>query len=124
MNKRNKEATRDRVLYALLHTNTNVEAARIAEVSVKTVSNYLRKDDFKRDYEDARTRMLDDATKQLQQSLQPAITCLVEIVMDKRASKAYRISAAKSLIDNAQRFTETLDLFKRVKALEEMERNK
>jgi hypothetical protein len=68
--------------------------------------------------------MLDDATKQLQQSLQPAITCLVEIVMDKRASKAYRISAAKSLIDNAQRFTETLDLFKRVKALEEMERNK
>lgn len=62
--------------------------------------------------------MVEDATRQAQQSIAPALSTLREIVEDKTETAQSRIQAARSTLEYALRLTEQLDIIERIQALE------
>ena len=63
--------------------------------------------------------MVEDATRQAQQAIAPALSCLREIVEDKEEAAQTRIQAARSTLEYALRLTEQLDIVERIQALED-----
>lgn len=112
------QATKDRVMAAMLTCPTQEQAAKQAHVSISTVKNYLADPAFSHELKERRGQILQDAAMQLQLTVSPAVECLLEIVRDKRASRAYRIQAAKALMDGAIRYTETAQLAEDIKELQ------
>ena len=62
--------------------------------------------------------MIEDAAAQAKQSLNPALSCLREIVEDVDATATARIQAARSLLEYGLRLTEITDIMKQIDELE------
>ena len=82
----------EKVIAALLSTNTREEAAK---------------------------GIISNSTEQIQKSLSPAITTLKAIVEDDSANIHARVSAARSLLEYGIRLTEINDIGARLDKLEE-----
>ena len=63
--------------------------------------------------------MIEDAATQARQSLNPALSCLREIVEDGGETATARISAARSLLEYGLRLTEIADIMKQLEELEQ-----
>lgn len=61
---------------------------------------------------------MDSATRQLQQNLTAAIDRLGKIVEDDEESSITQVSAARTLLDYALRFTEFNDILKEMESTE------
>jgi hypothetical protein len=119
--KKRTEDKKAKVLAALLTSNSRKEAAKKAGVSESSIYDYLRDPDFNMKFTEAQGRILEDACNQIQRNLQPAITFLKDVVTDPRTSKAYRIQAARTIIEFSLKFSETVNFEKRLKAIEDAE---
>ncbi len=90
--------------------------------------SYLSNTEFMTAYRQAVTSLLDDATRESQQALSPALSVLREITTDTEAPATARITAARSLLEYALRLTEFTDVMSRMTELEktvaELEGNK
>ena len=62
--------------------------------------------------------MIEDAASQAKQSLNPALSCLREIVEDASETATARIQAARSLLEYGLRLTEITDIMKQLNELE------
>ena len=102
----------ERALQALLVCRTRRAAAKAAGVSESTLREYLKDPEFYSAYQCAAARVMDGATRQLQQNLTAAIDRLAQIVADDAESSAAQISAARALLDYGLRFTEFNDILK------------
>lgn len=105
-------------LDALLVSNTRTEAAQRAGVDVKTLRGYFKKEEFLEAYKEAFAAKVDEATRQAQQSLSPALSTLAEICQDKEAGYMARVSASRSLLEYGLKLGEHNDLAARVAELE------
>ena len=56
--------------------------------------------------------MIEDAAAQAKQSLNPALSCLREIVEDGEETATARIQAARSLLEYGLRLTEIVDILR------------
>ena len=56
--------------------------------------------------------MIEDAAAQAKQSLNPALSCLREIVEDGAETATARIQAARSLLEYGLRLTEIVDILR------------
>lgn len=101
---------RERALQALLTQPTKAEAAAAAGIGVSTLRSYLHEPEFKAAYKEAVRSMIEDATRQAQQTLNPALTTLLEIVQDREAGHMARVSASRSLLEYGLRMTEINDI--------------
>ena len=110
---------RERVLSALLTSNTRREAAAVARVSERTVYQYLQEPEFAKLYADARREMVTAATAQLQQGLSPAVSTLSTVAADPEAAPPARVAAARAVLEFALRYSETTDIMERLAKLEE-----
>ena len=113
-----KETNREKVLAALLICNSNKEAAALTGISERTIYNFLKDPEFKRDYEDAKRGMIKAASEQIQRSLSPSILALTTIVNDHEAGKTARVQAARTLLEFGIKLSEFASLEERVTALE------
>lgn len=107
-----------KALQALLVCSTRKDAAKMAGIDVRTLRRYFKDEAFIREYKDSFAALVDEATKQAQRSLSPAIQTLKEICEDKNAGHMARISAARSLLEYGLKLGEHNDLAARVAELE------
>lgn len=103
---------------ALLTCRTKAEAAKAAGIGASTLRGYLKDPEFLDRYREAFGNLVQDATRQAQQAIAPALDTLREIVEDKEAPAQARIQAARSTLEYALRLSEQLDVVERIQALE------
>lgn len=101
-----------RALQALLTCSTKREAAKAAGITDRTLRTYLADADFQAEYRRAVRSLVDEATKQAQKALTPAITALRCIVEDDTEKSGNRISAARALLEFGLRLTEFNDILR------------
>ena len=68
----------NKALQALLTSPNKRAAAEAAEIDEKTLRKYLAEPEFQKEYKAAFSELVTDATRQVQQSLNPAISALVD----------------------------------------------
>lgn len=105
-------------MQALLTSRTRAEAARAAGIGESTLREYMKDPEFLERYRDAFSKMVEDATRQAQQVLSPALSVLHEIMEDGDIPAAARISAARAALEFGIKLTETNDFAARLEALE------
>lgn len=109
---------KERLLAALLTSRTKKEAAAAAGIAYRTMLTYFEDSEFCRRYREAFAGVVQDATRQAQQLLDPALSTLREIMEDEELPAAARVNAAKIALDYAVRLTDQNDLAERLAALE------
>lgn len=109
---------KEKALAALLTHATKKEAAEAAGIDPRTMRRYFDDADFQRAYKAAFGGMVEDAARQAQQAIAPALSTLREIAEDGEADAQPRISAARSLLEFGLRMTEQLDILDRLTELE------
>lgn len=113
-----------KALLALLTNPTKEKAAVAAGITPKTLRGYLAAPDFQEEYKKAFSGMVEDAVRQSQQSLEPALATLREIVEDSALDAPPRISAARSILEYSLKLTEQNDILGKLEALEVTVRDK
>lgn len=99
-------------------SRTRAEAAKAAGIGESTLRGYLREPEFQARYREAFGNLVQDATRQAQQAISPALSTLREIVEDESAGAQARILAARSTLKFALKLTEQLDIISRIETLE------
>lgn len=110
----------NKALQGLLCKPTKREAAAFAGVSESTMRSYLGNTEFMTAYREAVTGLLDDATRESQQALSPALSVLKEITTDTEAPATTRVAAARSLLEYGLKLTEFTDVMTRMTELEKI----
>lgn len=109
---------KQKALLALLSQPTKEKAAAAAGITSKTLRVYLADPDFQAEYKRAFSGLVEDATRQAQQSLAPALSTLREVVEDSGEDPKFRISAARSLLEYSLKLTEQNDIVAKLQELE------
>ena len=71
-----------RALQALLTCKTREEAAAQAGIAPRTLRSYFEDPEFQKQYKKAFGNLVEDATRQAQQTIAPALDTLKEIMQD------------------------------------------
>ena len=107
-----------KALAALLTSPSKAAAAKAAGIAPRTLRDYLADPEFQAAYRDAFGNMVEDATRQAQQAISPALSTLREIVEDREEDAQARISAARAILSHGLKLTETTDILNRLQELE------
>ena len=107
-----------KALLALLTNPTKEKAAAAAGITSKTLRGYLADPEFQAEYRKAFAGMVEDATRQAQQAIAPALSTLREVVEDSGEGSQFRISAARSNLEYSLKLTEQNDILAKLKELE------
>ncbi|CAH0535535.1 hypothetical protein [Oscillospiraceae bacterium] len=99
------------------HTGAGGTKSRYRAYDLET--RYLDEPEFQTAYQEAVTKLLEEASVQAKQGLSPALSCLREIVEDRKTAATARIQAARSLLEYGLRLTETVDVMKQLNELEQ-----
>ena len=102
--------SQNKALQALLTCSTKKEAADVAGITDRTLRTYLADPEFQAEYRKAVGELVDEATRQAQRALNPAITALRCIVEDETEKSGNRISAARTLLEFGLKLTEFNDI--------------
>lgn len=109
---------KQKALLALLTNPTKEKAAATAGITSKTLRGYLADPEFQAEYKKAFAGLVEDATRQAQQSLTPALSTLREIAEDGAENAQAQISAARSILEYGLKLTEQTDILTRLEDLE------
>lgn len=107
-----------KALLAPLTNPTKEKAAAAAGITSKTLRGYLADPEFQAEYRKAFAGMVEDATRQAQQAIAPALSTLREVVEDSGEGSQFRISAARSILEYSLKLTEQNDILAKLKELE------
>lgn len=111
---------KQKALLALLTSSTREKAAAAAGITPKTLRGYLEDPEFQAEYKKAFAGLVEDAARQAQQTLDPAIAVLREIMEDNGESGQVRVSAARSVLEYGLKMTEKLAIIDKVDELEKI----
>ena len=103
---------------ALLSCPSIEAAAEQAGVSAATLRRWLADAEFKARYREARRQVVEQAVSGLQQAAGEAVAVLSTIAGDAAQPAGARVSAARTILDQAFRGMEVLDLAARIEQLE------
>lgn len=109
-----------KALLALLTNPTKEKAAAAAGITSKTLRGYLADPEFQAEYRKAFAGMVEDATRQAQQAIAPALSTLREVVEDSGEGSQFRISAARSILEYSLKLTEQNDILAKLQELEKV----
>lgn len=108
----------ERALSALLTSKTKLEAAEKAGITDRTMRRYFEDPEFCQRYREAFAGVIEDATRQAQALLMPALSTLQTVMEDEEIPAQARITAAKSIIDYSLKLTEQADILEQLRELE------
>lgn len=83
-----------------------------------TVSHRVSNPEFRKKYDEAREGLIISTRDMLQRSTCNAVSTMVAIMQDERASQQTRLNAAEAILKHGARYTEIGDVLERIKALE------
>lgn len=109
---------KQKALVALLTQPTKEKAAAAAGITSKTLRGYLDDPEFQAEYRKVFAGLVRDATRKAQQTLNPAISVLQEIMEDGDENGQVRVSAARSVLEYGMKLTEQTDILDRLRELE------
>lgn len=98
------------------------KAAQSVGVPESTVYRWLRRDDFKKEYNAKKMQMVAEASSYLQIKLVDATETILAIMQDKTAPSQSRLNAARSVYEYALKLAELRDVEDRVNELERLRR--
>lgn len=110
--------SKQKALAALLTSPTKKAAAEKAGINERTLRDYFKDSEFLEEYNRAFAGVVQDATRAAQQTLQPAISTLKEILEDGDETGQVRVSAARSVLEYGMKLTEQADILARLDDLE------
>lgn len=113
-----KRINDEEIILALLSSPTLEMAARQCRLSVRQLYERRQDPTFVDKLKQAQAEALESTTRFLQSATGTAARVLAEIAESPGRPAQVRISAAKSILDMAVRYTETVDLQGRLDALE------
>ena len=109
MGKTKKKAVSDEAIIAAIMENaTFKDAAEKIGVSVRTIQDRMKDDDFRKLYTAAKRDLLRRACKHINDKLEDSINTVAEIMNDREVNAAVRLQAAQTIITNAVKFSERL----------------
>ena len=116
----NKELTnvQRRAIEALMLTNTIARAAQKAKVSEKSIYVWMKQDHFQTVLRVARRNALAHTTTRLQQITARAVDTIEDVMEDKKASSASRVSASRLSLEMMYRGCALDDIVERLKTME------
>lgn len=107
-----------KALVALLTQPTKEKAATAAGITSKTLRSYLDDPEFLAEYRKAFSELVEDATRKVQQTLDPAVAVLREVMENDSENGQVRVSAARSVLEYGLKMTEQTDILNRLQELE------
>ena len=110
--------SKQKALAALLTSPTKKAAAEKAGINERTLRDYFKDSEFLEAYNRAFASVVQDATRAAQQTLQPALCTLKDIMEDADIAPAARVQACRTALEYAIRLTDQNDLAERLAALE------
>ncbi len=110
----------ERALVALLACGEIKEAAHVAGVNEATLWRWLQLPDFQTHYRAARRQLVETAIAQLQSDCTIAVRVLREVAEDREAPASSRVSAAKTILEQAVGAIQLIDLQERIERLESL----
>lgn len=113
---RTRVVSDEAIIAALLSIPTLDAAAQQCGLSVRQLYTRRQNPDFIRKLQKAQGDALEGTARYLQHSTATAASTLVEIC--KNGSEQNRLTAARTLLDQAVRLSETVDFSRRLEALE------
>ena len=109
---------KEKLLAALLTSRSKKEAAAAAGIAERTMRTYFEDPEFCQRYREAFAGVIEDATRQAQALLMPALSTLQTVMEDEEIPAQARITAAKSIIDYSLKLTEQADILEQLRELE------
>lgn len=109
---------KEKLLAALLTARSKKEAAAAAGIAERTMRTYFEDPEFCQRYREAFAGVIEDATRQAQALLMPALSTLQTVMEDEEIPAQARITAAKSIIDYSLKLTEQADILEQLRELE------
>jgi len=106
------------VIGALISQHSISDAAKSAKIGKRTLWRWLKMENFKRAYLDARREVVTQAIVKIQAGMTAAAETLLEVMKSKKSSPSARVSAARTLLDFGLRAIEIEELELRVESLE------
>lgn len=107
-----------KALVALLTQPTKEKAATAAGITSKTLRSYLDNPEFRAEYRKAFSELVEDAARKVQQTLDPAVAVLREVMENDSENGQVRVSAARSVLEYGLKMTEQTDILNRLQELE------
>jgi hypothetical protein len=115
----NLNGKKARALEALLSSKSVEEAAQQARVSRTTLFRWLREDErFQGEYRRAGSQLMEEALRRLQQLCSEAVETLAEVMANREATAASRVTAARATLELTLKIEEHRSLVNRVELLE------
>jgi hypothetical protein len=111
-------------LAALLAHPTVRDAAKAANVAEGTLWRYLSDPTFSAHYKQARREVTDHLIMRMQADSTKAARILLEVAEDTASPASARVSAARTIIEQALKGAELRDLMDRIEALEALQAKK
>lgn len=109
---------KEKLLAALLTSRSKKDAAAAAGIAERTMRTYFEDPEFCQRYREAFAGVIEDATRQAQSLLMPALSTLQTVMEDEEIPAQARITAAKSIIDYSLKLTEQADILEQLRELE------
>ena len=105
---REKKATDEQIIAALLSTGTIQAAAAAVGLSPRTVYTRMQAGDFQALYKAAKADLIRAAVFNINNQVQAAINTVIEIMQDENNNPAIRLQAAQTILNNAGKFAQRL----------------
>ena len=108
----------EQVIAALLTSKSVYEASQRIGMGYRTLKDWLKRDEFRAEYDAAKHELLDQTINMLRSAGWKGVTTLEEVATNRKAAPTARTMAARGLLEVLLRAVETQDLASRVAALE------
>jgi methyl coenzyme M reductase gamma subunit len=111
-----KESNKEKVLSALLNTDSITSAAKHCGITERTIYRYLEDAEFKREYRTARREVYENTIGQIQHATKQAVETLNKNL--SCGNPSVEVRAAQIILDASTKGIETLDILERLEILE------
>lgn len=106
------------LIAALIKYGSHQKAAAELGLTNNTITNRLKRDDFRKRYESAKSALLQEAVDSMKVHLKGAVSTLTDVMNNKENPPTVRVSAADSLLRHSVRYIEISEIESRISRLE------
>jgi hypothetical protein len=114
---------REKAIAGLILKSSILQAAQYAGIGERTLLRWLKDDDFKNAFREARYHFVQHALTQIQGATKDAVQVLKKIANNKKAPDSVRVRAASVILSYAVKSIEIINLEARITDLERLIQN-